>query len=150
MTLIFFLTVVMTMRKYGFCVFSVFNQYEFWMLFCLFIREVMNSPLKEVWAVSIFSLFANNFAINIIAQKFLEVERSDFNRRTFVFFIISLLPHCLPVYSCCTCRSSSFHSELSPPALLLGTLSPTSTVLAQAHESWMHSYFLLQSEITSR
>lgn len=56
-------------------------------------REVMNSALMEVWTVSIFSLLANNFAINFIVQKFLKVGRSDLTGEHFFHHLqIATLP----------------------------------------------------------
>lgn len=110
-------------------------------------RKVTDSPLMEAWAASLFSLLANNFAINTDAQKFLEVGQPE--RTHGHVLTVFRLPHRPAFHSLQTRRSPSFHTGLSLPAWLLGTLSPPSPGLAQTHQSQMRLYFLLRSGNTS-
>lgn len=60
-------------------------------------REGTPPPLVEVWAVSVFSLFVNSFAIEFLSCT--ETPGSGMvglSTGTFFFFIMSRLPHCLP------------------------------------------------------
>lgn len=82
----------------------------------------------------VFPLLANNFAVNITAQHFLEVGWSALTREWF-FFLVSRLPYCvlchLPSHVQAFQRLPRVGSTCPAP----GYAPPASPALAQTHES---------------
>lgn len=96
-------------------------------------RKGLHSPLMKVRAIAIFSLLANNFAVNIIAQKFLEGAWWDATREHFFL-------------SCPGCHGASHFTATVQAGVPVSTLNflrrlcsgntpPASPTRAHTHQS---------------